>query len=149
MKVLELLNELEDLVTKGNTVPFSTKAMVDPEEFMEILDEIRIALVPEMAEARKIVAEKKQIIYEAKTEAENLKANVEKRLREVITKDEITRAAEAKAAEIVEAANQHAVSVKTGTQQYSDKILYNLQLKLKELNETIEENRKELKMITE
>ena len=149
MKVLELLSELEELVTKGNTVPFSNKAMVDPQEFMEILDEIRVALPPEMAESRKIVAERKQIIFEAEAEAKQLKSDVEKKLRQVITKDEISKQAQARAEAIVAAANKHAKEIKTGTQQYSDKILYNLQLKLKALNDTIEDNRKELKQIVE
>lgn len=55
MKVLELLTELEELVEKGNTLPFSSKALVSPEEIMEIIDEIREELPAELVQAREIV----------------------------------------------------------------------------------------------
>ena len=41
MKVLELLDKLQDLVENGATVPFSTKIIVDPDEVLDLLDEIR------------------------------------------------------------------------------------------------------------
>ena len=44
MRVLDLLAELEEVVEKGNTLPFSSKAFVNPEEVIEIIDEIRDSL---------------------------------------------------------------------------------------------------------
>ncbi|MDD4692105.1 MAG: hypothetical protein VB030_07940 [Eubacterium aggregans] len=147
MKVLELINEVEELVEKGNSVPFSSKALVNPEEIIEILDEIRTALPPELAEARKIVAERKQILFEAQADADRLKNDVEGKLRQVIDNSEITKNAQTQAEIIIENAQTQAKEIRIGTQHYSDKILYNLQIKLKEINDQIEANRKELKDI--
>lgn len=147
MKVLELINEVEELVEKGNSVPFSSKALVNPEEIIEILDEIRTALPPELAEARKIVAERKQILFEAQADADRLKNDVEGKLRQVIDNSEITKNAQTQAEIIIENAQTQAKEIRIGTQYYSDKILYNLQIKLKEINDQIEANRKELKDI--
>lgn len=147
MKVVELLNELEEMVEKGNSIPFSSKALVNPEEFVEIVDEIRTALPPEIAEARKIVAEKKQILFEAQADADRMKNDVEGKLRQMIDEDEITKTAQTQAEIIIENAQTQAKEIRVGTQHYSDKILYNLQVKLKELNDQIEENRKQLKEI--
>ncbi|SEA64058.1 hypothetical protein SAMN04515656_1187 [Eubacterium aggregans] len=147
MKVLELINEVEELVEKGNSVPFSSKALVNPEEIIEILDEIRTALPPELAEARKIVAERKQILFEAQADADRLKNDVEGKLRQVIDNSEITKNAQTQAEIIIENAQIQAKEIRIGTQHYSDKILYNLQIKLKEINDQIEANRKELKDI--
>ena len=147
MKVLELINEVEELEEKGNSVPFSSKALVNPEEIIEILDEIRTALPPELAEARKIVAERKQILFEAQADADRLKNDVEGKLRQVIDNSEITKNAQTQAEIIIENAQTQAKEIRIGTQHYSDKILYNLQIKLKEINDQIEANRKELKDI--
>jgi hypothetical protein len=147
MKVVELLNELEEMVEKGNSIPFSSKALVNPEEFVEIVDEIRTALPPEIAEARKIVAEKKQILFEAQADADRMKNDVEGKLRQMIDEDEISKTAQTQAEIIIENAQTQAKEIRVGTQHYSDKILYNLQVKLKELNDQIEENRKQLKEI--
>lgn len=145
MKVLELLTELEELVEKGNTLPFSSKALVSPEEIMEIIDEIREELPKELSEAREIVKEKKKIMVQAETDAERIRGEAEKKLKEMIDTNEITRTATAQAEQIMQNAQNVAKEIRIGTQHYSDKILYNLQVQLKELNDKIEANRKELK----
>ncbi|MDO4287683.1 MAG: hypothetical protein Q4C55_00710 [Eubacterium sp.] len=145
MKVLELLTELEELVEKGNTLPFSSKALVSPEEIMEIIDEIRGELPKELSEAREIVKEKKKILVQAESDAERIRGEAEKKLKEMIDTNEITRTATAQAEQIMQNAQNVAKEIRIGTQHYSDKILYNLQVQLKELNDKIEANRKELK----
>ena len=147
MKVLELLTELEELVEKGNTLPFSSKALVSPEEIMEIIDEIREELPAELVQAREIVEQKKKIMVEAEGDAERIKNEAEKKLKEMIDTNEITRTATAQAETIIKNAQASAKELRIGTQQYSDKILYNLQVQLKELNDKIEANRKEIKEI--
>lgn len=145
MKVMELLSELEELVEKGNSLPFSAKAMINPEEVMEILDEIRAELPEELIQARKIVAERKQILFEAQSEADRIKNDVETKMHQLVDNDEISKAARQQAQELIMAAQKQAKEIRIGTQHYADKLLYNLQVNLKELNDTIEENRKELK----
>ena len=147
MKVLELLTELEELVEKGNTLPFSSKALVSPEEIMEIIDEIREELPAELVQAREIVEQKKKIMVEAEGDAERIKNEAEKKLKEMIDTNEITRTATAQAETIIKNAQASAKELRIGTQNYSDKILYNLQVQLKELNDKIEANRKEIKEI--
>ncbi|MGL4607795.1 MAG: hypothetical protein ACRCU3_10060 [Eubacteriaceae bacterium] len=147
MKVLELLAELEEVVEKGNTLPFSSKALVNPEEVIEIIEEIREAMPPELNEARNLIADRKRIIFDAQKEADQIKAEAEKRLKELIDTNEITKTAVANANEIMHNANASAKALKSGTQNYSDKLLYSLQLQLKEMNDKIEQNRKELKNI--
>ncbi|MBC3804743.1 hypothetical protein GH808_09905 [Acetobacterium fimetarium] len=145
MRVIDLLAELEEIVEKGNAVPFSSKALIDPEEIIEIIDEIRDSLPEELTEAKKIVAERKKIISTAQSEAEHMKAEAEKRLKELIDTNEVTKTATAQANEIMRNANASAKALKTGTQNYTDKLLYSFQLQLKEMNEKIEQNRRELK----
>ena len=145
MRVIDLLAELEEIVEKGNAVPFSSKALIDPEEIIEIIDEIRDSLPEELTEAKKIVAERKKIISTAQSEAEHMKAEAEKRLKELIDTNEVTKTATAQANEIIRNANASAKALKTGTQNYTDKLLYSFQLQLKEMNEKIEQNRRELK----
>lgn len=145
MRVIDLLAELEEVVEKGNTLPFSTKALIDPEELIEIIDEIRDSLPEELTEAKKIVAERKKILFTAQSEADHIKAEAEKRLKELIDTNEITKTATTNANEIMKNANASAKALKTGTQNYADKLLYSFQLQLKEMNDKIEQNRRELK----
>lgn len=145
MKILELLNELEQLIENGNTLPFSSKALINPDDAAEIINEIRQEMPKELVEAREIVENRKKILIEAQGDADKIRADAEKRLKQLIDINEITRTATEQAETIVENAQNSAREIRVGTQHYSDKILYNLQVQLKELNDRIESNRKELK----
>ncbi|MBK5243624.1 MAG: hypothetical protein JJE18_01120 [Eubacteriaceae bacterium] len=145
MRVIELLAELEEVIEKGNTLPFSSKALVNPEELIEIIDEIRDAMPGELTEAKKIVAERKKIIFAAQSKADHIKAEAEKRLKELIDTNEITKTASAHANEMMNNANASAKALKIGTKNYADRLLYNFQLQLKEMNDKVEQNRNELK----
>lgn len=143
--VKELLDELEELVEKGNAIPFSSKAMIDPVEFTEIIDELREALPAELAEAKKIVAEKKRILYEAQQEADELKSNVKNQMKQLVNEDQYVVESKSRGDNLINAAKKQAQEITMGTHRYADKILYELQLQLRDLNEQIENNRKELK----
>lgn len=145
MKILELLNELEQLIENGNTLPFSSKALINPDDAAEIINEIRQEMPKELVEAREIVENRKKILIEAQGDGDKIRADAEKRLKQLIDTNEITRTATEQAETIVENAQNSAREIRVGTQHYSDKILYNLQVQLKELNDRIESNRKELK----
>lgn len=147
MKVMDLLKELEELIERGNAVPFSSKAMIDPEEAAEIIAEIREQLPKELNESRKIVSERKQILFEAQANADRIKNDADKQIQSKIDGSEVVKQANAKAEKLLSTAQAQAKEIRVGTQRYADKILYDLQVQLKDLNDKIEENRKELKNI--
>ena len=145
MKVTDLLKELEELIERGNAVPFSSKAMISPDEALEIIGEIKEELPRELSESRKIVAEKKQILFEVQASADRIKNSAEKQMKAMVDTDEVTKAAQTQAEIIVENAQTQAKEIRVGTQRYADKILHELQTQLKALNDQIEDNRREIK----
>ena len=144
-KVMQLLDELTEIVKSAPTIPLSTKVRVDPNELIDIIAEIRQSLPGELKTARAIVAERKQILFEAQANADRITTNAENKLREMIDSNEITRNANTQAEITLENAATQAKEIRIGTQKYADKILYRLQLKLKEINDQVEENRQEIK----
>ena len=48
MEVLRLIDEIEDILDNASTLPFSNKVVIDAEEILEILKEIRIKLPDEI-----------------------------------------------------------------------------------------------------
>ena len=111
MKVTDLLKELEELIERGNAVPFSSKAMISPDEALEIIGEIKEELLRELSESREIVAEKKQILFEAQASADRIKNSAEKQMKAMVDTDEVTKAAQTQAEIIVENAKIGANSV--------------------------------------
>ena len=67
--VLVLLDRLEELVGVGRRMPFSTRVMVEEEEFLGLLDQIRAAVPREIRQAQRVVEERSDIITSAQQEA--------------------------------------------------------------------------------
>jgi hypothetical protein len=67
--VLVLLDRLEALVTEGRRMPFSTRVIVEEEDFLGILDQIRGAVPREIRQAQRVIEERADIITSAQQEA--------------------------------------------------------------------------------
>ena len=66
MKVLDLLNELEEVLDMASGVPLVKKVMVDPDEVTDIVKEIRQELPDEIQQAQWIKNERERILNEAR-----------------------------------------------------------------------------------
>lgn len=145
MDVLKLLDEIEDIVEAGSSLPFSTKIMVDQSEILEIIKEIRIKLPDEIKQAAWIKDERQRILAEAQKDADTLLEDAEYRLKELVDEDQITRKASNRAEEIIHKAQINAKEIRIGSREYADSLLLETQEGLKEIIELINENRKELR----
>ena len=93
MEIFTLLEELEDLLEKSKKVPFTNKCLVDKEEILEIIKEIRLKLPDELKQAKWIKEERQRILVEAQNEADGIIKEAENRIISMIDEHEITRKA--------------------------------------------------------
>lgn len=73
MKVEDLIIELREVIDDAKTLPLSGgKSVIDAEHVKEILDDIEETLPQEVRQAKAIVADRAQIIADAKRKAKAL-----------------------------------------------------------------------------
>ena len=70
--MLYLVDRLEELVSLGKRVPFSTRVMVEEEEFLALVDQLRVAVPNEIKQAQRVIKERERIIGEAQDEAADI-----------------------------------------------------------------------------
>ncbi len=145
MEIFTLLETLEELLERSRTMPFSTKTIVDKEEILEIIKEIRLKLPDELKQAKWVKEERQRILIEAQKEADEIVKEAENRIISMIDEHEITRKAYEQKAEIIETANEMSREISKGTKEYADSILQNLESSLINALDIIQNNRKELK----
>ena len=145
MEILKLIDEIEDIIENGSSVPFSSKVMIDADEIYDIISEIRIKLPDEIKQANWIKQQRQRILAEAQKEADTIVSEAELRLQELIEEDEITKKAKELAEEITTKAQNNAKEIRLGALEYADNILANTQEDLKKLIEILNENRQELR----
>lgn len=174
MEVLLLLDALEDIIEKASNLPLSSKAVVNKEELLDIIKDIRIKLPDELKQAQWIKEERQKILIEAKKEAESIRKECDERLQKIkeerqrilaeaekeseilrqeadrriksmIDESEVTKRANEQAKDIISAAQQDAKKIRLGARAYADDILVELSSRVEKVLAIINSNREELK----
>ncbi|HEX3016684.1 MAG TPA: ATPase [Caproicibacter sp.] len=134
MSVDDLIDELYDMVEKAWSLPLSRgRAVLDGEQVRQILDEIRETLPQEVHQARAIVADRSQILADAKREADTLVRVAQERAKALVAQDEIVRQAQQKANDVVSQAQAKSREMRRATNDYVDDLMKRTDDELAEL----------------
>ncbi len=151
MDIFKLLDELDELVESSTKIPLSGKIMIDKDELMSLIEEMRIAVPEELKQAEWIKEEKQRIISEAQVDADKMLKDVQIHIENMVDNHEIVSEAEKRAEEILNRAQISAREVRSGAREYADDIISNVEESLKDISsrmlntvEHLEKNRTEL-----
>ena len=134
MKVIDLIQDIEDILETAGGFPLTGKVMVDPGEIRDILKEIKQELPEEIQQAQWIKNERERIIAEAKTQYEAVIDDAQKQADTLVENNDITVKAKMRADELMQVTENTAKQLKIGTYDYLDSILYNFQGKMEHLS---------------
>jgi len=134
MKVLELLDEIEEIVDTASGFPLTGKIMVDAGDLLEIVKEIRTELPDEIHQAQWIKNERDRILADAKTEYETVMADAKTQAEALVENNEITSRAKKRAEELMAVTEENTKKLKMGTYDYIDNILFTFQERIDEMN---------------
>ena len=134
MTVLDLLDEIDDIVDSAPTVPLTGKIMLESSELLEITEDIRKALPEDVKQAKWLKDEKERILAEAKEEYEKIVMEAKKQAGFLVDNNDITLKAKKRADSISDAADEYSKVLKMKTYDYLDKILYDMQGRIDDMN---------------
>ena len=141
MDGLELLDELEDIVDKGASVPFSGRCILERDELMDVIQELKLKLPDDLKQAKWIKEERQRILQEAQAEADDIIKTANEKGISMINEHEITQQAMEQARQIIEQANAEADEIKISAYNFSDNLLESVEKanvsSLKELEQCI------------
>ena len=101
-EVMELIDQLYTMVSEAWGVPLGNeKCIVERDQVLEILDEIKTAMPVELSEAKRLVSARDEFINNAKREAEGIRNQAEERARALVDDQEIVRIAKARSNEML------------------------------------------------
>jgi vacuolar-type H+-ATPase subunit H len=149
MDVLKLLDMLEDVIEESSSIPFAQKAMVDKEEVLEIIREMRVQIPDELKQAKWIKEERQRILAEAQNDADTIIEEAHKHINSLVDDNEIARIAKERGEDIIQQAQESAKEMRLGARDYADEVLEGVEGSLRELLETLQKNRSELKGMDE
>jgi vacuolar-type H+-ATPase subunit H len=137
--VLFLLDRLEEILTTGFRVPMSARTMIDEQEALDIIEQMRLALPKELERARQTVAERDQILAEARERADRLLASANEQANRQLQDHQIALAAEAQAAEVLAQADHDGTLIRREADDYAASVLTSLARRLQRLQGQVQE----------
>jgi vacuolar-type H+-ATPase subunit E/Vma4 len=160
MKVLELLDQLEDLIESSSSLPLFGKTVINRDEVLAILKDVRVIMPDEVKQAKWIKDERGKILNDAQQESERIlrsaqsEANVivaeaQDRVEKLVQKDEIVKLAKVKGQEIIDNAKAQSTEIKSGAYKYADQIMGQIELNLEKHIDSVKRNRMELERYQE
>ena len=134
MTVLDLLDELEEIVDTAPNVPLTGKIMVESSEVLEIVEDIKKSLPEDVKQAKWLKDEKERILADAKEEYDKIITEAKKQAGFLVDNNDITLKAKKRADSINDAADEYSKVLKMKTYDYLDKVLYDMQDRIDNLN---------------
>ena len=130
MDIMEIIDMMEETIDKASAVPLTGKVMLDKDELLDYIQEIRLVYPDELKEAKWVKEERQRILSEAESRAETIQKNAEETQMQLIDEHEITKCAYDQANELVNNAQQKAMEIKSDTDQYVDEVLNDVEHRL-------------------
>ncbi|MBQ7045199.1 MAG: ATPase [Clostridia bacterium] len=118
----ELLEQFDEVLDSGLKVP-GKRTIVDVEAIRAIIDDIRLNMPAEIKQARGIVADRADIITNARREADGIIRSAEERAKALVAQEEITKLAQEKAAEILASAQAKSREMRRAAQDFVDELM--------------------------
>ncbi len=130
MEILQLVDQLERVLNSGWRVPMTSSLMVDEEECLRIIDQMRISVPSAIKESERMIAERDRILAEAHAQAEEILAHAREKAHEMVQQDPITQAAQAEAERIIQQGQAEAMRLVQEAEEYALSVLEELREQL-------------------
>ncbi len=129
------LQQLEDVVRDAKSMPLSSSALLNRDEVIEMIQEMRESLPEEIKQARWIVKDREELLAKARQEAERIVEQAREDQLRMARKGEVVQRAEEEADRIVAEAQQQADDGRVEAETYVDARLAQFEIALRRILE--------------
>ena len=122
--VEELLDMLFEMIDEAKNAPLSSdKCVIERDRALDLIDDIRSQFPMELSEAKKMMANRAEVVASAKREAESIRKAAEDRARQMLAEDTITLQARQRANEMLQQAEERSRDLKRAANEYCEDAL--------------------------
>lgn len=146
---LERIDEIVATVENARTVPMSRNCMLDRQELIKTLEELRVELPGELRRAANLLDERDKILDAGQREADRLIAEGEQEHSRLVSVHEVVVSAEHEANRIVNEAREEAQRLRDEVDDYVDTALANFEQFLTRALSSIERGRDKMHALRE
>lgn len=139
-----ILRRVIEIIDGSPGMPMSASVRVNKEEVLELLDDAVSRLPDELRSARWLLKEREEFLARSRRDGEELIADAKSRVAHMVQRTEVVKAAELRAAQIVEDAEANARRLRLETEDYCDQKLASFENVLARIHKTVVAGRSRL-----
>lgn len=133
MDILHLVDRLEELFNSGFHIPLTNETAVNEERFLDLIDQLRVAIPEEVKKAQQVMTQKERYLAQAQEEAQRTVNIARERVESLVQRDSISSAAEARAEQILQQAREDAAGIRGEADDYVLESLSRLEAEMSRL----------------
>lgn len=130
MDILHLVDRLEEIFNAGRPIPLTHKLAVDEDRVLEIIDQMRVSIPDEVKKAQQILNQRDRLMAQAQEEAARTVLLAKEKGDQMVEREALVVAAQAKANEVMHKANLDAEAVRADADDYALDVLTRLEAEL-------------------
>ena len=139
-----LMRRLLDIIATAPSVPLSSTPRIDRDEVIELLEEAISRLPEEIRQARWMLKERQEFLEKTPREADELLGAARQQAERMVQRTEVVRAAEARARQVIDAADDETRRLRNETEDFLDQRLGSFEILLDRLSRTVAAGRQRL-----
>lgn len=123
MDISARLQQLEELLQAARTMPLSSSVLVNREEVLELVQEMREALPEEVKQARWVVKDREQLLAKARRDAEGIIQQALNEQARLVSQEDVVQESVREAERVVAEAREQARHIRLEAEDYMDQRL--------------------------
>ncbi|MFG3494627.1 ATP synthase F0 subunit B [Streptomyces sp. NPDC047928] len=144
MDVQKKLDEIVAVVENARSMPMSASCVVNRAELLSLLEEVRQALPDSLAEAQELIGGRRQLVEQARHEAERIIEAAHAERGSLISDTQVARQSQEEADRILAVARQEAEEIRAEADEYVDSKLANFEVVLTKTIGSVDRGREKL-----
>jgi vacuolar-type H+-ATPase subunit H len=127
MDLQYLIDRLETLVRAARRMPMMSKIMMDEQELVDLIDQMRTVLPEEIRYAKHVLREKEQILADAQAQADDILRTAREQADLMIQREGLLKEARTQAEGMIHTAQEEAERISVGADNYARQVLTELE----------------------
>ena len=148
MDLANLINQLESIIESGRKVPVANKTLVDTEQILSVIGQLRASIPKDIQEAKEMLEKREQILNQSLAEAKRVTANAISEAKTKLDQNELVKEAQKKAEELLEDSQRRAQRMieqadiesknsRLGADAYAQEVLHKLEQEVSDVLSTV------------
>jgi len=100
MDILNLVDQMEELLNQSRPVPFTHNVIVDEDQLLGLIDQMKVTIPHEIKNAEQVLAQRDRVLAQAQEEANRTLAIAREKSEQMVERDAIVQAAQSRAEQI-------------------------------------------------